>query len=113
MKMLERAQMTRESAMFFEALEQPSTEVRAAFVERATAGDPKLKEAVEALLANDQPESFLDQALPSCSGSSIAGVAGIRREMSTKLMRDRSSPSPMWSTASPSIHRRGFSNLGN
>ena len=53
--------MTRESEIFLEALEQPSAEARAAFVGRATAGDPKLKEAVEALLANNQSDNFLEQ----------------------------------------------------
>ncbi len=61
--------MTREHEVFIEALEQPSLEARAAFVERATAGDPKLKEAVEALLANHQPDTFLEQ-----------GAAGFLRE---------------------------------
>ena len=61
--------MPREREIFLEALEQPSAEARAAFVERATAGDPKLKEAVEALLANHQPDTFLEQ-----------GAAGLLRE---------------------------------
>ena len=41
--MLERNQMNREREIFLEALEQPSTEARAAFIERATAGDPEAK----------------------------------------------------------------------
>ena len=52
--------MTREREIFLQALEQP-VEARSAFVERATAGDPKLKEAVEALLANNQADTFLEQ----------------------------------------------------
>ena len=60
--------MTREREIFLQALEQP-VEARSAFVERATAGDPKLKEAVEALLANNQADTFLEQ-----------GVAGLLRE---------------------------------
>ncbi len=67
--MLEYAHMTREREIFLEALEQPSNEARAAFVERVTAGDPELKEAVESLLENDQPDTFLEQ-----------GPAGLLRE---------------------------------
>ena len=61
--------MTRERDIFLEALEQPSMEARAAFVERTTAGDPKLREAVEALLENDRPDGFLE-----------LGAAGMLRE---------------------------------
>ncbi len=53
--------VSRERDIFLEALEQPSTEARAAFIERATAGDPKLKEDVEALLASDQADTFLER----------------------------------------------------
>jgi hypothetical protein len=53
--------MTREHEIFLEALEQPSNEARAAFVERVTVGDPKLREAVEALLENNQADTFLEQ----------------------------------------------------
>lgn len=60
--------MTREREIFLQALEQP-VEVRAAFLERATAGDPKLKQGVEALLANNQEDTFLEQ-----------GAAGSLRE---------------------------------
>ncbi len=61
--------MTREHEIFLEALEQASAEARVAFVERATAGDPGLRTAVEALLANHQPDTFLEQ-----------GAAGLLRE---------------------------------
>ena len=60
--------MTQEREIFLQALEQP-VEARAAFVARATAGNPKLKESVEALIANDQADTFLEQ-----------GVAGLLRE---------------------------------
>lgn len=53
--------MTRERAIFDEALEQPSPEARAAFLDRATAGDPRLRKAVEELLANNQEDAFLEQ----------------------------------------------------
>ncbi len=53
--------MSRERDIFMEALEQPSPEARAAFIERATAGDPKLKKSVEELLANDQADTFLER----------------------------------------------------
>jgi hypothetical protein len=43
-----------EREIFLQALEQPSLQARTTFVERATAGDPKLKEIVDALLANNQ-----------------------------------------------------------
>ncbi|HKX63356.1 MAG TPA: protein kinase, partial [Verrucomicrobiae bacterium] len=60
--------MTREREIFLQALEQP-VEARSAFVARETAGDPKLKASVEALIANDQADTFLEQ-----------GVAGLLRE---------------------------------
>ena len=60
---LESGQMTREREIFHEALEQPSPEARAAFLERATAGDPKLRKAVEELLANNQEDTFLEQGV--------------------------------------------------
>src|ERR1051326_7285678 len=50
--------MSRERDIFLAALEQPSPEARAAFIEQATAGDPRLKEGVEALIANDQVDTF-------------------------------------------------------
>ena len=61
--------MTREREIFLQALEQP-IEARSSFVERATAGDPELKEAVEALLANNQADTFLER-----------GVAGLLRRV--------------------------------
>jgi serine/threonine protein kinase len=58
--MLEGSHINREREIFLEALEQPSTEARAAFIERATAGDPKLREAVEELLLeHNQEDTFL------------------------------------------------------
>ncbi len=51
--------MPGEREIFLEALEQPTAEARAAFVERATAGNPELKEAVEALLAGHDADTFL------------------------------------------------------
>ncbi|HOW66476.1 MAG TPA: protein kinase [Candidatus Paceibacterota bacterium] len=53
--------MNREREIFLEALEQPSKEARAAFIERVTAGDPKLREAVEALLENNEADTLLEQ----------------------------------------------------
>lgn len=53
--------MTREWDIFLEALKRFSTEARAAFVERATGGDPKRSEAVEALIENNQADTFLEQ----------------------------------------------------
>ena len=38
--------MNREREIFLEALEQPTQEARAAFIEQATAGDAKLRDAV-------------------------------------------------------------------
>jgi hypothetical protein len=60
--------MTREREIFLQALEQPAG-ARSAFVARVTAGNPQLKESVEALIANNQADSFLEQ-----------GVAGLLRE---------------------------------
>ncbi|MBL9168794.1 MAG: protein kinase [Verrucomicrobiales bacterium] len=54
--------MTEEREIFLQALEQP-VEARAAFVARLTAHDPKLKESVEALMANDQGDRFLEQGV--------------------------------------------------
>lgn len=54
------AKMSREQEIFLEALEQPSLEARAAFVRRATAGDPKLRDGVEALLSNTESDTFLE-----------------------------------------------------
>ena len=51
--------MTREREIFLQALEQP-LEARLAFVERATAGDPTLQQAVSDLLANHQDDTFLE-----------------------------------------------------
>jgi WD40 repeat protein len=65
---METVKLTREREIFLQALELP-IEARSAFVERATAGDPKLKEAIETLLANNQADSFLEQ-----------GAAGLLRE---------------------------------
>ncbi len=55
--------MNREREIFNAALDQPSPESRAAFLERATAGDPKLRKAVEELLANNQEDTFLEQGV--------------------------------------------------
>jgi WD40 repeat protein len=60
--------MTREREIFLQALEQP-TDARSAFVEGATVGDPRLKEAVEELLANNRADTFLEN-----------GAAGLLRE---------------------------------
>ena len=59
--MLESSQMNREREIFLEALEQPSKEARAAFLERATAGDSELREAVEALLESNEGDTLLEQ----------------------------------------------------
>jgi len=67
--------MTRESEIFLEALELAAVEVRAAFVERATVGDPKLRAAVEALLANHAPDDFLEQGAVGRLRESL-GAAG-------------------------------------
>jgi len=53
--------MSSERDIFLEALEQPSGPARTAFLEHATGGDFKLRQAVEALLANHQPDTFLEQ----------------------------------------------------
>jgi len=53
--------MNREREIFLEALEQPSKEARAAFLERATAGDSELREAVEALLESNEGHTLLEK----------------------------------------------------
>ena len=53
--------MNREREIFLEALEQPSPEARAAFVERATAGDSELREAVEALIESNEADTLLEK----------------------------------------------------
>ena len=68
--MSESGHINREREIFLEALEQPSTEGRVAFIQRATAGDPELREAVEALLReHNQVDTFLEH-----------GAAGLLRE---------------------------------
>lgn len=59
--MLESSQMHREREIFLEALQQPSPEARAAFIERATAGDLELREAVEALLESNEADTLLEK----------------------------------------------------
>jgi hypothetical protein len=66
--------MIREREIFLKALEQPSIEARAAFVEQATAGDPKLKAAVERLLANDLADTFLEQGVAHHLRESLAAA---------------------------------------
>ena len=61
--------MNSEREIFLEALEQPTPEARAAFIERATVGDPKLREAVDELLANHHLDAFLEK-----------GAAGVLRD---------------------------------
>jgi WD40 repeat protein/serine/threonine protein kinase len=74
--------MTREREIFHEALEQPSPEARAAFLDRATAGDPKLRKAVEELLANNQEDTFLEQGVaePLRHSMEAAGKLTIHEE---------------------------------
>lgn len=55
--------MTREREIFHEALEQPSPEACAAFLDRATAGNPELRKAVEELLANNREDTFLEKGV--------------------------------------------------
>ena len=74
--MLESSHINREREIFLEALEQPSPEARAAFIEHAAAGDPKLREAVEALLLeNNQADTFLEHGAGGLLRESLA-VAG-------------------------------------
>ena len=56
--MLEFSRMNREREIFLEALDQPTEKARADFVEQATAGDAKLRKAVEALLACNQADTI-------------------------------------------------------
>ena len=74
--------MTREREIFHEALEQPSPEARAAFLERATAGDPELRKAVEELLANNQEDTFLEQGVaePLRHSMEVAGKLTLHEE---------------------------------
>ena len=73
--------MTREREIFLQALDQP-IEARSAFVERATAGDPRLKEAVEALLANNQADTFLEHGAAGLLRASMetAGTLTVAEE---------------------------------
>ena len=74
--------MTREREIFHEALEQPSAEARAAFLDRATAGEPKLRKAVEELLANNQEDTFLEQGVtePLRHSMEVAGKLTLHEE---------------------------------
>ena len=74
--------MTCEREIFDAALDQPSPEARAAFLERATAGDPKLRKAVEELLANNQEDTFLEQGVtePLRHSMEVAGKLTLHEE---------------------------------
>ena len=74
--------MTREREIFHEALEQPSAEARAAFLERATVGEPQLRKAVEELLANHQEDAFLEQGVaePLRHSMEVAGKLTLQEE---------------------------------
>jgi WD40 repeat protein len=69
--------MTEEREIFLQALEQP-VESRAAFVARVTAGNPKLKESVETLLANHQADTFLEQGAPGLLRDSIETARSVK-----------------------------------
>ncbi|HWQ91107.1 MAG TPA: protein kinase, partial [Clostridia bacterium] len=79
---LEFGYMTREREIFHEALEQPSPEARAAFIERATAGDLELRKAVEELLANHQEDTFLERGVaePLRQSMEVAGKLSLHEE---------------------------------
>ena len=65
-----KAQPTRtERGLFLEALERPSAEEQAAFLDQACGHDPALRAAVEALLHNHKQDSFLETPV-------IAGPSG-------------------------------------
>src|SRR5580765_4136684 len=50
----------KERDIFLEALEQPTPQARAAYLDRACAGDHLLRAAVEALLQNHKEDTFLE-----------------------------------------------------
>jgi WD40 repeat protein/serine/threonine protein kinase len=54
------ASKPRERDVFLEALEQPTLDARAAYLDRACQGDAALRGAVEALLANHRTDEFLE-----------------------------------------------------
>lgn len=81
--MLESSHINREREIFLEALEQPSKEARAAFIDRATVGEPKLKESVEALLLDhNQEDTFLEHGVGGALRESmeVAGRLSLQEE---------------------------------
>jgi WD40 repeat protein/serine/threonine protein kinase len=67
--------MSGERDIFLEALEQPTAEARAVFLDRATAGNAKLRAAVDALLACHEADSFLQKGPAELLRESL-GAAG-------------------------------------
>lgn len=72
---------SRERDVFLEALEQPTPERRAAFLDRACQGDAALRGAVEALLANHRSDGFLET--PAVGSNAAAG--GLKDSAGTDL----------------------------
>lgn len=65
-----------ERELFLEALERPTPDERAAYLEEACAHDPALRVAVEALLQNHKDDRFLETPaieVPSAAASTEAG----------------------------------------
>jgi WD40 repeat protein/serine/threonine protein kinase len=62
-----------ERDLFLEALERPSPDEQAAFLEEACAHDPSLRAAVEALIQHHKADGFLESpAIPKPSGAASA-----------------------------------------
>jgi eukaryotic-like serine/threonine-protein kinase len=61
--------------IFLGALEQPTPEARAAYLDGACGGDPALRAAVEALLKNLQQDSFLESSAVDTPQLAAAGAS--------------------------------------
>src|SRR5262245_49461735 len=67
-----------EKEIFFEAVELHSTAERAAFLDRACAGDTALRRKVEALLASHfDPDSFMEESAAKFSPEDTEGPGSI------------------------------------
>lgn len=73
-----------ERDLFLEALERPTSEERAAFLEKACVGDPSLRAAVAALLANHKADSFLET--PAIESPSAAASEDARSDTITLVI---------------------------
>ena len=88
----EQPQRRNKREIFLAALDQPTPEARAAYLDGACAGDPALRAGVEALLKNLQQDSFLES--PAVDTPQLA-AAGAGRGGTTFLVAGTEKPGDM------------------